>query len=246
MAACRQSSSARQTRSSAPRLAEPRMQRPEPVGIEADRLFLSSSVTCSNGSPCVSCPHSAARMAPPGSQMVAGDGNFSLEFAENSGYQAGGGRKAERTEMHDARPLPTYLVQRYHGWKATATRRTRPGTATSRRRGSTRAPWSSLLRQPGACHLDLRGRPGRVLPAPQHRQPGAALRARRRPARHLGGGGIRGDRAEGRACDRDGPFQLRRRARAATTCARARPRSWRRKPASSAAGWISCARATSG
>ena len=43
--------------------------------------------------------------------------------------------------MKHARPLPTYLVHRYHGWKATSMPTIRHGTATWPIRASTPARW---------------------------------------------------------------------------------------------------------
>lgn len=43
--------------------------------------------------------------------------------------------------MDHVRPLPSYLVQRYHGWRATGYAENRPGTVTLPSKGSTRARW---------------------------------------------------------------------------------------------------------
>ena len=44
----------------------------------------------------------------------------SLEFADNAGYHPCQGSNQGMHHMQYAKPLPSYLVTRYHGWKATA------------------------------------------------------------------------------------------------------------------------------
>ena len=111
--------------------------------------------------------------------------------------------------MDHARPLPAYLVQRYHGWKAT-------GYAENK-------AWYRHLAEQGqhpramviSC-CDSRVHVTSIFGADQgeffiHRNIANLVppcEDRWRPARHLGGGGIRGDRAQRGACDRDRPFRL--------------------------------------
>ncbi len=108
--------------------------------------------------------------------------------------------------MHNAKLLPSYLIQRYHGWKATAYAENR---AWYRRLAeSGQHPRAMVI----SC-CDSRVHVTSIFGADEgeffihrYRQPCAALYARWQESRHLGGGGICRYGAESGACGGAGAF----------------------------------------
>lgn len=63
--------------------------------------------------------------------------------------------------MQNAKPLPTYLVQRYHGWKATTYAENQSWYRRLATEGQRpRAMVISCCKLAGSCDLDLRRRSG--------------------------------------------------------------------------------------
>ena len=60
--------------------------------------------------------------------------------------------------MNEARPLPAYLIQRFHGWRATSYQDNKAWFKRLAESGQhPRANGDFVLRQPGSCDLDLWG-----------------------------------------------------------------------------------------
>lgn len=58
--------------------------------------------------------------------------------------------------MDQARPLPSYLIARFQGWRATTYQDNRAWYRRLAERAASKGYGDFVLRQQGACHLDLR------------------------------------------------------------------------------------------